>query len=78
MPNQEKPRGRKFTVVIIVSIQIAIGMIAGLVGAALEVDLPWLSVTLPILAGVYPLYMGANAYQKGKELSQGNNAQGGC
>lgn len=59
--------GRKFAIVIIVSIQITIGMIAGVVGAYMKVDLPWLSVVLPILAAVYPAYMGANAYQKGKE-----------
>lgn len=60
--------GRKFAIVIIVSIQITIGMIAGVVGAYMKVDLPWLSVVLPILAAVYPAYMGANAYQKGKEV----------
>jgi len=63
--------GRKFTVIIIVSIEITLGMIAGIVGAYMGVDLPWLSVVLPILAAVYPAYMGANAYQKGKQGVQG-------
>lgn len=58
--------GRKFAVVIIVSIEIAIGMIAGVVGAYTKVEMPWLSVVLPILASVYPAYMGANAYVKKK------------
>lgn len=60
--------GRKFTVIIIVSIQITLGMIAGCIGAYMGIDLPWLAVVLPILAAVYPAYMGANAYQKGKEI----------
>ena len=63
----QNKNGRKFTVIIIVSIQIVLGMIAGIIGAYMGVDLPWLSVLLPILAAVYPAYMGANAYQKGKQ-----------
>jgi len=59
--------GRKFAVIIIVSVEIILGMVAGIIGAYLELDLSWLSVVLPILASVYPAYMGANAWQKTKE-----------
>lgn len=67
MNNGTTGYGRKFAVIIIVSIQITIGMIAGCIGAYMGIDLPWLAVVLPILASVYPAYMAANAYQKGKQ-----------
>lgn len=59
--------GRKFFVVVGAMILLAIGMAAGVVAAMKEFDLPWLSTTLPILAGVLPTYIVGNAYQKGKE-----------
>ena len=59
--------GRKFAIVIIVSIEITLCMVAGIIGAYMKVEMPWLSVVLPILAAVYPAYMGAKAYQKGRE-----------
>ncbi len=65
----EIKNGRKFAVVIIVSVLLAIGMITGGIAAYKEFELPWLSLTLPILAGVYPVYIAGNAYQHGKELS---------
>ena len=61
--------GRKFAVTVAAMVLLGIGMVAGLVAAWRGVDLPWLSVVLPILAGALPAYIGANAYQKGKELS---------
>jgi len=65
---EEKIRvGRKFVVVIIASILVLLGMIAGIIGAYRELDLPWLAVTLPILAAVLPSYIAGNAYQHGKE-----------
>lgn len=59
--------GRKFAVIIIVSIEIVLGMVAGIIGAHMELELPWLGTVLPILASVYPAYMGANAWVKNKE-----------
>lgn len=61
------PGGRKFFITIVVCGLILLGMTAGTIAAANEFALPWLAVTLPILAGVPVAYMGANAYQKSKE-----------
>ena len=61
---ERRKKGRKFTVVIIASILLTLGMIAGVIGAYRGLELPWLGVTLPILAGTLPSYIGANAYQK--------------
>ncbi len=64
---EKKKPGRKFAVVIISAVLLGLGMIAGIFGAYNNLDLPWLSVTLPILAAVLPSYIAGNAYQKGKE-----------
>ncbi len=66
----DKLKSRKFLVVIMVSVLTLLGMVAGTVAAFKEFDLPWLAVTLPILAGVFPVYIGANAYQHGKEAAK--------
>ena len=57
-------RGRKFAVVIMAVILLAIGMAAGVIAAFRSVDLGWLALVLPILAGVLPAYIGANTVQK--------------
>jgi hypothetical protein len=62
--------GRKFFVVVMACILLAIGMVAGLISAWKEFELPWLATVLPILAGALPTYIGFNAYQKGKELEK--------
>ena len=59
-----KTKSRKFVVVIMVTVIFIMAMIIGAVAAWKEIDVPWLAVTLPILASVYPAYLGANAYQK--------------
>ncbi len=63
--------GRKFFVVVMACILLALGMIAGVIGAYKEVDLPWLAVVLPILAGTLPVYIGGNVYQKNKAGTDG-------
>lgn len=63
-------KGRKFSVVIMVTILLFLGMVAGVIAAYNEFNLPWLAVTLPILAGVYPVYIAGNAYQHGKEINK--------
>ncbi len=60
-------KGRKFAVVIIVSVLLGLGMVAGLISSIQGVDMAWLTAVLPILASVYPVYMGANAVQKNAE-----------
>ncbi len=67
MSEEKKKLGRKFIVVMLVAVLVLLGMIAGIVGAYNELDLPWLAVTLPILAGVFPVYIAGNAYQHAKE-----------
>jgi len=70
MSEEKKKYGRKFAVVIVSACRLGMGMIAGIVGAFNELDLPWLSVTLPILAAVLPSYIAGNAYQHGKEVNK--------
>ena len=67
--------GRKYSVVVMVSILISLGMLAGVIAAINGADLPWLATTLPILASVYPAYMGANAAQKSVQAKSGLSAE---
>ena len=60
-------RGRKFAVVIMAVILLAIGMVAGVIAAFRGVDLSWLALVLPILCSVLPTYIGANTVQKIKK-----------
>lgn len=68
--SNKQPKGRKFAVVIMATILLGIGMIAGVIGALEGVDLPWLAMTLPIIASTYPAYIGGNAMQKIKTAPQ--------
>ena len=61
-------KGRKFAVVIIVSVLLGMGMVAGVISSMQGIDMAWLSAVLPILASVYPVYLGANAAQKSAEV----------
>ncbi len=70
MTEQKKKVSRKFIVVMISAVLLLLGMIAGIVGAYKELDLPWLAVTLPVLAAVLPSYIAGNAYQHGKEANK--------
>ncbi len=67
---ETKMKSRKFIVVMVVAGLVLLGMVAGTIAAFKTFDLPWLAVTLPILAGVFPVYIGANAYQHGKEVGK--------
>ena len=60
--------GRKFAVVLLNAVLLGIGMSAGVLAAINNVDLPWLTTTLPILASVMPAYIGANAVQKSAQI----------
>ena len=74
MTNQNAPnKGRKFAVVILVSLLMGIGMAAGLIAALSGASAPWLAATLPILASTYPAYMGANAVQKHAQAKTKDN-----
>ena len=66
--------GRKYSVVVMVSVLISLGMMAGVIAAINGANLPWLATTLPILASVYPAYMGANAAQKTAQAKAGLSA----
>ena len=46
--------GRKYSVIVMVSVLISLGMVAGVIAAINEANLPWLATTLPILTSVYP------------------------
>ena len=70
MNEEKKKMGRQFIVVIIVAFLVLLGMIAGIIAAFNKLDLPWLAVTLPILAGVFPVYIAGNAYIHGKESNK--------
>ncbi len=70
MSEEKKKLGRKFIVVIVSASLVLFGMIAGIIGAYNEFDLPWLVVTLPILAAVLPSYIAGNAYQHAKEINK--------
>ena len=67
--------GRKYSVVVMVSVLISLGMVAGVIAAINGASLPWLATTLPILASVYPAYMGANAVQKSAQAKTGLSAE---
>lgn len=61
----DKPsKGRKFAVVIMTVVLLAMGMVAGVIGAYQGVDLPWLGLVLPVLASVLPGYIAGNVFQK--------------
>ena len=70
-------RGRKFVVVIMAVILLAIGMAAGVIAAYQGVDLAWLGLVLPILASVLPSYIGANTLQKSIQAKNQNNQKNG-
>ena len=82
MNNLNAPsKGRKFAVVVLVSLLMGIGMAAGLIAALSGANAPWLAATLPILASTYPAYMGANAVQKhaqARAKDNKNNTKGGA
>ena len=64
--------GRKYSVVVMVSVLISLGMVAGVIAAINGANLPWLGTTLPILTSVYPAYMEANAVQKNAQAKVAN------
>ena len=66
-------RGRKFAVVIIVSVQIVLLAVYAAIAALHGVDVSWVGGVMMTFGSVYPAYMGANALQKSVQAKTKDN-----